>query len=49
MAVASVQMLIQAIKMIIDKNIDPKVDLTSILIMISTVVVKLGLYIACKV
>uniref|UniRef100_A0AC34RNA2 Cation efflux protein cytoplasmic domain-containing protein n=1 Tax=Panagrolaimus sp. JU765 TaxID=591449 RepID=A0AC34RNA2_9BILA len=48
MAVASVQMLIQAVKMIIDKDIHPKVDITSIGIMVTTVVVKFGLFLACK-
>jgi len=48
MAVASVQMLSQAIKGIIEKDINPDVRLPSILIMITTITVKLGLFIACR-
>jgi len=48
MAVASVQMLSQAIKGIIEKDIHPDVRLPSILIMITTIAVKLGLFIACR-
>ena len=48
MAVASVQMLSQAIKGIIEKDINPDVRLPSIIIMLSTIVIKFGLFLACK-
>uniref|UniRef100_A0A7E4V163 ZT_dimer domain-containing protein n=1 Tax=Panagrellus redivivus TaxID=6233 RepID=A0A7E4V163_PANRE len=48
MAVASVQMLVESINAIINANIDPTVDLTTLIIMVSTILIKTLLFISCK-
>ncbi|CEF66066.1 Cation efflux protein family and Cation efflux protein transmembrane domain-containing protein [Strongyloides ratti] len=47
MGIASLQIIIQSIKSIIEGTIDPQLDKISISIMISTIIVKLSLYLAC--
>uniref|UniRef100_A0A7E4V0E3 ZT_dimer domain-containing protein n=1 Tax=Panagrellus redivivus TaxID=6233 RepID=A0A7E4V0E3_PANRE len=49
MAVASVQMLVESINAIINANIDPTVDLTTLIIMVSTILIKTLLFISCKI
>uniref|UniRef100_A0A0N5CCA1 ZT_dimer domain-containing protein n=1 Tax=Strongyloides papillosus TaxID=174720 RepID=A0A0N5CCA1_STREA len=47
MGIASLQIIIQSMKSIIEGTINPQLDITSISIMISTIVIKMILYLAC--
>uniref|UniRef100_A0A0N5A2E7 ZT_dimer domain-containing protein n=1 Tax=Parastrongyloides trichosuri TaxID=131310 RepID=A0A0N5A2E7_PARTI len=48
MGVASLQMIIQSLKSIIDKTVDPHVDAISAGIMVSTIIIKFILVLVCK-
>ncbi|KAI6187501.1 Metal tolerance protein 7 [Aphelenchoides besseyi] len=48
MAVASVQMIVQSLESIINFNIDPHVNLPTLIIMISTILLKGILFIVCR-
>jgi cation diffusion facilitator family transporter len=48
MAVASVQMIIQSTNSIVSGDINPRVDIPTLAIMVATVIVKFGLYMACR-
>uniref|UniRef100_A0A0N4ZNM2 ZT_dimer domain-containing protein n=1 Tax=Parastrongyloides trichosuri TaxID=131310 RepID=A0A0N4ZNM2_PARTI len=47
MGIASLQIIIQSIKGIFDGTINPQLDITSISIMISTIIIKMILYFIC--